>query len=78
MSESITPREFFFNTFNHYFLSDEEKETIIQAIGLYSKPAVDALKQIAYMSDPGSYEKGIVDMKAIASETLKKYSSQTA
>jgi hypothetical protein len=35
----------------------------------------EALKQIAQMSDPGSYEGAIVDMKQIASKTLSNIES---
>lgn len=38
--------------------------------GLTDSGMVKALQKIAQMSDPGSYEKAIVDMKRIASDAL--------
>ena len=35
--DTITAREFFLNTFNHAFLTPDEKETIITAMELYAK-----------------------------------------
>jgi hypothetical protein len=38
---------------------------------------LEALRKIAYMSDPGSYEKAITDMKLIAKEAIAKAEAQT-
>jgi hypothetical protein len=53
MSDTITAREFLLNTFNTDFLSDEEKETIITAMELFTKGKCKQQREIcheAYMS----------------------------
>jgi hypothetical protein len=45
---------------------------IIEDLKSENQKLIEALKKIEQMSDPGSYEKAIIEMKSIATNALKK------